>query len=53
MSLRLFGYGGTARFAPHCATGMTGTFVSSATLAAPVLPFIGHIPGSRVRVPSG
>jgi len=39
--------------APHWATGMTGAPVMSAMRAAPVLPVIGHSPGSRVMVPSG
>ena len=38
-------YGGIASLAPHCATGMTGALVSSATRAAPVLPCIGHMVG--------
>lgn len=52
-SLFSLAYGGIARLAPHCATGMTGAFVINATRAAPVLPAIGHMSGSRVRVPSG
>ena len=40
-------------WAPHCASGMTGAPVASAMRAAPVLPVIGHSPGSRVIVPSG
>lgn len=46
-------YGGIASLAPHWATGMTGALVSNATRAAPVLPCMGHMSGSRVRVPSG
>ena len=39
--------------APHCAIGMTGAPVISASRAAPVLPCIGQRSGSFVQVPSG
>jgi len=46
-------YGGSSSCAPHCPTGRTGDPVSSPIRAAPDLPVIGHICGSRVMVPSG
>ena len=48
-----FAYGASTSCAPHCPIGMTGQPVSSAIRAAPDLPVIGHVAGSRVIVPSG
>src|SRR5690606_36327241 len=51
--LTFLAYGASNSWTPHCATGITGAPVARAIRAAPVLPTIGHRPGSRVIVPSG